>query len=100
MRTAITILLGALAFWRAALDWQATIGAGYAYRFSSLGDLVGAVWPGFRSDLVGALSRSGLTWAWDPVGAFVLSLPVAPLLAAAAAAVWVTRARVRTRARW
>lgn len=101
MRMAITILLAALALWRAAADWQATIGQGYAYRFGTLGDLVGGWWPERYARLVNALRQSGVPWAWDPVGAFLLSLPVAPALAAVAVGLWITRERgTRARARW
>lgn len=102
MRTAFASLFLALALWRAAVDWQATLGQGYAYRFGSLGGLVDDRWPGATGRLAGTVQAWGPGWAWDPVGAFVLSLPLAPLLATIAAAFWFTRARPgrRARARW
>jgi hypothetical protein len=99
MRAAVTVVLLLLAFWRAALDWQATIGRGYAYRFGSLGDLVAGYWPERHAWLVEGLRQSGISWVWDPVGAFVLSLPVAPALAAVAIGLWISRERTGARAR-
>jgi len=100
MRAFLTILLAVLAFMLAAFDWQATIGAGYAYRSASLGELVAGRWPEATAAMVAALRGGG--WLWDPVGAFLLSLPVAPLLAAVALGLWVTRPgeRRRAKARW
>ena len=41
--------------------------------------------------LVQSLQTSGMPCAWDPVGAIVLSLPVAVALATVGMALWVTR---------
>jgi hypothetical protein len=97
MRAIVTILLLGAALWRAGADWQATIGQGYAYRFGSLGGLFSRHWPEHYAQLVESLERSGVPYAWNPVGAMVMSLPVALMLAAIAAAVWVTRERGRAR---
>lgn len=99
MRTAIAVLFFALAFWRAAADWMSTIGEGYAYRFGTAGGFAGDHWPDAVGRLVGGLRSMGPSWAWDPVGAFVLSLPVAPLLAAVGVSFWIARERRGTRAR-
>jgi hypothetical protein len=93
MRTAIAILLLVLAVWRAAIDWSATLGAGYAYRFDTVAGVAGGRWPDALGRFVAALRENGPAWAWDPLGAFILSLPLAPLLAALAAAFWIARAR-------
>lgn len=85
MRTSLVVLLAAVAFWRAAIDWQATLGKGYAYRFGTVGSLLGDWWP----DGLGGIA-----------GAFVLALPVAPALAAIALGLWITRPQARSRARW
>ena len=100
MRATVAILLMGLAFWAAVVDWNATIGTGYAYRFGTFGDRVGGWWPEGTARVVSGLRDSGIAWAWDPVGALVLSLAVAPLLAAVAVGVWITRERPRMRARW
>lgn len=97
MRTILATILVATAFWRAAIDWQATIGQGYAYRFATLATLLRENWPEGYDRLVGMLIRSGIPWAWDPVGAVLLSAPVAPLLAAAGVGLYVTRSRARAR---
>jgi hypothetical protein len=97
MRAVVTILLLAAALWRAGVDWQATIGEGYAYRFGTLGSLIARHWPDNYAQFVASLERSGVPYAWNPVGAVVMSLPVALVLAAIAAAVWVTRERGRAR---
>jgi hypothetical protein len=97
MRAIVTILFLGAALWRAGIDWQATIGQGYAYRLGSFGGLVSRHWPEQYAQLVRSLERSGVPYAWNPVGAVLMSLPVALVLAAVAAAVWVTRERGRAR---
>lgn len=97
MRAILTIILLAAAFWRAALDWTSTIGAGYAYRFDTVGGIISGRWPDNYAHLVESLQRSGVPFAWNPVGAFMMSIPVALLLATLAGTVWVTRDRGRAR---
>ena len=77
MRAVLAIVVLGLALWRAAIDWQATIGKGYAFRPSSLGQAIARAWPEGYANLVDALKRSGVPFAWDPVGAFVMALPLA-----------------------
>lgn len=91
MRATLTILLLLGALWTAVFDWQATIGQGYAFRFGTAGGLIAARWPLEYQRLVDGLQQSGFPWLWNPVGAFLLSLPVALLLAAIAGAIWLTR---------
>jgi hypothetical protein len=97
MRAVLTILLLGAALWCAVVDWQATIGTGYAYRLSSLGGWLATGWPDAHAGLVRTLVASRVTWAWDPVGAFLLSLPLALVLAAAGFGLWITRDRRRSR---
>jgi hypothetical protein len=98
MRLVLAAILIGAALWRAAVDWQATIGQGYAYRFGTLGGLIQDHWPEGHVRLVAGLKASGLPWAWDPVGAVVMAMPVALVLATLGAALVVTRER-RARAR-
>ena len=53
------------------------------------------MWPLARGlpELVAGLQPSGVPFAWYPVGAAVMSIPLALFFAALAAAVWVTRRR-------
>jgi hypothetical protein len=97
MRAILTIALLAAASWRAAVDWNATIGAGYAYRFDTLGGAISGRWPASYGRLVESLQASGVPGAWNPVGALVMSMPVALLLAAIAGTIWITRDRRRAR---
>ena len=97
MRAILSILLLAAAFWRAASDWQTTIAEGYAYRFSTIGSVLSRTWPESYARLVESLQRSGVPGAWDPIGAIVMSIPVALLLAALAGAIWLTRQRRHAR---
>jgi hypothetical protein len=97
MRAILAILLLAAAFWRAAIDWQATIAEGYAYRFSTVGSVISGQWPESYARLVESLKQSGVPGAWDPVGAIVMSIPVALALAALAGAIWLTRERRHAR---
>ena len=93
MRAILAILLLAAAFWRAAIDWQATIAEGYAYRFSTIGSVISRHWPENYARFVESLQQSGVPGAWNPVGALVMSIPVALALAALAGGVWLTRER-------
>ncbi|HVH03786.1 MAG TPA: hypothetical protein VM891_12730 [Amaricoccus sp.] len=98
MRLVLGAIMIAAALWRAGVDWQATIGQGYAYRFGTLGGLLQNHWPEGYTSLAVSLKQSGVPWAWDPIGAIVMSVPVALVLAALGAALIVTRER-RARAR-
>jgi hypothetical protein len=91
------MVIGAAALWRAAVDWQATIGAGYAYRPSSVGATIAENWPGGYARLVEGLKASGVPFAWDPIGALVMSAPLSLLLAAIALLLWATRTRAARR---
>jgi hypothetical protein len=97
MRAILAILLLAAALWRVGVDWQATIGVGYAFRPGTIGSLISHYWPDDYANLVASLQTSGVPFAWNPVGALVMSLPLALLLAAAACGVWLTRSRARAR---
>ena len=97
MRAALVILLVAAAVWRTGVDWQATIGVGYAFRPGTVGGVIAHYWPEDYQNLVASVQSSGVPFAWNPVGAFFLSLPVALLLAVTACAVWLTRERAPAR---
>src|SRR5687768_15454251 len=99
MRALLAFVILALAFVQAAIDWQATIGAGYAYRLSSIGGALRARWPEGYAQLVDSLQRTGIPYAWDPLGALALSVPLAPLLAVIAAVLWLSRPREASRRR-
>ena len=96
MRATLAILLAAVALWRAALDWQGTIGAGHAYRLRSIGAVMSEQWPDGYASLVKSLQASGVPFAWEPVGALVMAIPLALVPALLAALLWVTRDRSRT----
>jgi hypothetical protein len=95
MRAGLVILLAAVALWRAALDWHSTIGAGYAFRLRSIGTVMSEHWPDGYASLVASLQASGVPFAWDPVGALVMAIPLALIPALLAALLWVTRDRTR-----
>jgi hypothetical protein len=93
MRAVLAILFLAAAIWRVGVDWQATIAVGYAFRPGTIGGLIAHRWPEDYQNLVESLQASGVPFAWNPVGAFLLSLPVALVLASIALGIWVTRER-------
>ncbi len=93
MRAILSLLFVAAAIWRIGVDWQATIGVGYAFRPGTIGGLISHYWPEDYQNLVASLQASGVPFAWNPVGAFVLSLPIALILAAIATGIWLTRER-------
>jgi hypothetical protein len=98
MRILLAVLIAGAALAIAVVDWQATIGQGYAYRFTTLGTMLQGYWPEGYLRLVTGLKASRIPYLWDPVGAIVMSLPVALVLATAGAGLFVTRER-RARAR-
>ncbi|WP_299134652.1 hypothetical protein [uncultured Amaricoccus sp.] len=93
MRGLLAAILMGLALWRAAADWQATIGQGYAYRLTPIGQVIEAAAPETYASVIGAWKATSVPYLWDPVGATLMSLPLALVLAALAALVWFTRRR-------
>lgn len=93
MRVLIVVVLAGLALWQGWADWQATIGHGYAWRFTPVGQVLADAWPDGHARLVSGWQDSGP--AWNPVGRTLLALPVAPLLGILAFAIWMTRRRRR-----
>jgi hypothetical protein len=98
MRLILAILLLLAALVLAGIDWQATIGQGYAYRFSTLGTMLQGYWPEGYFRLVAGLKASRIPYLWDPIGAIVLSIPVSIFLGAIGAGLLATREK-RARAR-
>ena len=97
MRAVLAVLFLAAAIWRVGVDWQATIGVGYAFRPGTIGSLIAHYWPEDYQNLVASLQASGVPFAWNPVGAFVLSIPLALLLLVIASVIWLTRERSASR---
>lgn len=93
IRRAIALLLFAGAAWQAAADWQATIGQGYAYRMTPIGQVLANAAPGPYDRLVAGWKASPLLW--DPVGMVLMALPLAPVLGLVALLLWITRPRRR-----
>ena len=61
VRIILIILLLALGLWQAGADWQATIGEGYAYRFTNIGEALSEIWPDrFGAEDEGPRSRHRL----------------------------------------
>lgn len=90
IRMFAAILLLTAAFWRAAVDWQSTIGNGYAYRFTSIGAMIQNFWPDEFESMKVFWRSSGIPYAWDPVGATVMAAPVAAVLALCAGLIWLS----------
>ena len=97
MRAVLVVFLVVVALWRVATDWHGTIGAGYALRLRSIGAVIAEHWPDGYASLVASLQASGVPFAWSPVGAFFMALPLALMPALLAALLWITRERARAR---
>ena len=54
-------------------------------------------WPDGYASLVESLQASGVPFAWNPVGALVMAVPLALIPALLAALLWATRDRRRAR---
>lgn len=87
LRRFLAVLLLALALWQAFVDWQATIGEGYAYRLTSIGDAVDRAWP--------ESAQAVQEWGSTDIGAALLALPLALVLVAIAALLWFSARRRR-----
>lgn len=89
MRVAIAAILLAGALWQGWIDWRATIGEGYAYRFTSVGAALSNAFPErFAAPAEGA-AGGGVDILW--------ATPLAPALLVLAAAAWFARRRRRGR---
>lgn len=86
MRLILMLLFAVPALWVAVRDWQATIGAGNAYRLRSLGTGLAELLPG--NALLEGIAGTNL-------GAMLLQLPLALVLGGIAVLIWVTRSRRR-----
>lgn len=91
----VAVLLMLAALWRAWIDWQATIGEGYAYRLTPIQPALAEIAPGPAARLFDAWRSTTIPYLWDPIGATVASLPAALVLAGLASLLWVTRRRRR-----
>lgn len=91
MRLLLAFLLIAAALWRGWLDWQATIGQGYAYRLKPVGQVLADTWPQAFERFVAGVQGSSVPFLWDPIGMAVFAVPLALLAALLAAGLWVTR---------
>jgi len=92
MRILLAVLLMGAAFLMAVADWQITIGQGYAYRLRSIEQALAVVAPERTARFVEGWKLHGFLF-WDPVGAFLMALPLALVLAAFAMLLWVSRPR-------
>ena len=100
MRASIAILFAVLALWRAAVDWQATIGQGYAYRFGTFDTLLSGSGRSRTARFVARASgRAACPGPRTRSGRSSCRCRSALVLAAVAAGLWITRER-RRRARW
>jgi hypothetical protein len=97
MRLFLMVVFLVATVWRLGVDWQATIGHGYAFRLGTLGGMISAHWPGPYASLVESLRSCGIPGAWNPMGALIMSMPVALVLLALAATAWMARPRERQR---
>ena len=95
VRILIAVLLIAAAVWLGWIDWERTIGAGYAYRLTSIGAAWEEVSPESYAGTVAAWSALDMPYFWDPIGRTLLTLPLALMLAVLAALLWLTGRRRR-----
>lgn len=96
LRPILAVLLAAGALWQAVLDWQATIGRGYAYRLTAIDAWLEGVSPRTAARVHGMI-QTGVPAAVEGMLATLLGLPLALVLGLAAAVLWLTRGRRRGR---
>jgi len=95
MRVILIFVFAGIALWRAAVDWHATIGAGYAYRPGTFGGLASSYWPTAYARMVDTLQHGAVPYAWNPLGAVFMSIPVALFFLTLAGWLWLGRPRQR-----
>ena len=95
MRAVLAVVLIALGIWQAVVDWNATIGLGYAYRLTPVGQVIADAAPEFYAGLTRAGQESRVPYLWDPVGRILMALPMAIVLGVPGAVLWATRKRRR-----
>ena len=95
MRAVLAAILVGLGVWQAVADWNATIGLGYAYRLTPIGQVIADAAPEAYARLMASWRGTGIPYLWDPVGRVLMALPMALALAVPGALLWVTRARRR-----
>lgn len=97
MRVFLMVVLLGGALWRLRLDWEATLGAGYAFRFTSIGSAIAEAYPEVFFTMANALKGGPLDILWDPVATTLLAMPLALVLLVLSGGLWVTRSRARAR---
>jgi hypothetical protein len=91
MRAILAILLVLAALVRAWMDWQATIGQGYAYRLKPIGQVLAETWPSSFGRFLDNLQHSGVPLLWDPLAAGFFAFPLALIAALLGAGLWLSR---------
>ncbi|TPE50175.1 hypothetical protein [Amaricoccus solimangrovi] len=95
MRLALALLLLGLGAWQAVSDWNATIGVGYAYRLTPVGQVLADAAPDFYARLMAVWQATRIPFLWDPLGRRLMALPMALVLIVPGALLWVRRRRRR-----
>jgi hypothetical protein len=95
MRVVLAILLLGLGIWQAAEDWSATIGLGYAYRLTPVGQVIADMAPNFYARLMAAWQGTRVPYLWDPIGRVLMALPMALVLIVPGALLVLKRRRKR-----
>jgi hypothetical protein len=97
MRILLVIGFAALALWRSWIDWQDTLGQGYAFRMASVERVLSEAAPRTYANGVAMIQGLGVPWLWDPIGKFCVGAPLALVPAVIALLLWITRRRARGR---
>ena len=95
MRVVLAVLLLGLGIWQAVADWNATIGLGYAYRLTPVGQVVADTAPDFYARLMADWQGTRVPYLWNPIGRVLMALPMALVLIAPGALLVLTRRRKR-----
>lgn len=90
MRTLLALLIFALAVWRGALDWLATVAQGEAWRFLTVGELWGTHFPKGPGILETLVSGYLGNTVWSYVS-FTLIMPVVAVLCLLGGFIWMIR---------
>ncbi|PZQ51607.1 MAG: hypothetical protein DI556_05470 [Rhodovulum sulfidophilum] len=95
MRAILAVILMGLGVWQAVADWNATIGLGYAYRLTPVGQVIADMAPEVYPRLMAAWQGTRIPYLWDPIGRILMALPMALVLVVPGLLLWLGRKRKR-----
>ena len=93
MRLLLSLIFFSLSGWQTFTDWQATMGQGNAFRFSSVEEAWISLSAETHAEYLPILQQSTVPMLWDPVLINLITFPAAVVLFVLSALFWMVRKR-------